>query len=36
MTADYFLDTNILIVVSEDMEHGQHYGGVTVINPFID
>jgi predicted nucleic acid-binding protein len=28
-----FIDTNILF--SEDMNHGQNYDGVIVVNPFL-
>lgn len=29
-----FIDTNV--VVSEDLNSGQWYGGVQVVNPFAD
>lgn len=45
MHAEFFLDTNILLyaafelgcetVYSEDLNHGQLYAGVRVINPFL-
>jgi len=31
MTADLFIDT----ILSEDLNDGQDYGGVQVINPFL-
>ena len=33
MNASKFLDTNVLLY-AYDLNHGQNYGGVRVVNPF--
>lgn len=41
MTAQYFIDTNVLLYAGsganedQDLNHGQDYDGVKVVNPFL-
>ena len=34
MNAEVFVDTNVLLYTIEDLNKGQDYDGVRVVNPF--